>query len=402
MKTLLLLLIIGLLTACGQQSAEPLVVIATPDALDAGFRTYQHESGAFSLRIPPNWIPDELPDDNGIRMQFTAVEGNERVVRLSLTLVNTGQALTPEAFIQAVNAYQPPADVSAIPWEQVEAPAAMQDGSVRLTGYREYPTLGRRSLNIFLQGNGTYFSALEIDVTDIPQNILNTLWAVVNTYEVNPDAPLNAGEVTQIGATVGTGVVGFGSLSHWVDSDGGFNITGEVTNNSGRDLEAVRLTAFLFDSDGNALTERADVLVYDVFYAEETAPFRLRFDTGRPTTAVRYELHAAARQAEFSLTGYFGRDSFLIGEDQAVYNTNNNLTIQGVVQNNTDAVVGTIKITATIYNDSGAVVGTESTFINRDSLIPQEAAPFEVVFYHLGGDAFRYVLTAQGYAPQTP
>ena len=58
------------------------------------------------------------------------------------------------------------------------------------------------------------------------------------------------------------------------------------------------------------------------WWAQESAPFRLRFDTGRPSTAVRYELHAAARAAEFALADFFGGDRFLIGEDQAFYNDN--------------------------------------------------------------------------------
>lgn len=396
---LLLGLIIGLV-ACTNQSAEPLVIIATPDAPDAGFLTYEHTSGVFSIRIPPNWIPDELPDDNGLRMQFTSVEGNDRVVRLSLTVVNTGQPLTPEAFIQAVNAYQPPNDVAEIPWEATSDPAAMQDGSVRLTGIRDYPTLGARAINIFLQGNGSYFSALEVDVTNIPQASLNVLMAVVNTYRVDTTAPLNTGQVTEVGATVASGVVAFEDYFHWNDVDGGFNITGEVVNNAGIDLEAVRLTAYLFDENDNQLAERSDILATDVLAAGESASFRLRFDTGRPSTVARYELHAAARRAELVNNGFLDATSFLIGEDSADYNVNNNLSIRGVIQNNTSGLVGNVKVIATIYNEQGLVVGTEAIFLNRDSLIPQEAAPFEITFYHLGGNAFRYTLTAQGTVAQ--
>lgn len=386
------------LIGCLNQKAEPLVIVATPDALDAGFQTYTHHSRVFSLRIPPGWIPDELPDDSGIRMQFTSVEGAERVVRLSLTVVNTGQPLTAEAFIQAVNAYQPPPDISEIPWYPTSDMAAMADGSVRLTGIREYPTLGSRALNIFLQGNGSYFSALEVDVTNATPEVLQTLLAVVNTFRVYTDAPLNIGRVSAPGVEVASGVIGFENYLHWDDNDGGFNITGQVVNRSGEALEAVRLTAYLFDEQGNQLAERSDILVYDVLKDEETAPFRLRFDTGRPSTAVRYELHAAARLAEFSLATFYGSENFLIGEDNAFYDINGNLTITGLVQNNAGKLATSVKIIATVFNEGGQVVATETTFINQDSLLPGEATDFEITFFSLGGNAYRYTLVAQGTA----
>ncbi|HLA45854.1 MAG TPA: FxLYD domain-containing protein, partial [Aggregatilineales bacterium] len=341
-------------------------------------------------------IPDELPDDNGIRMQFTAIEGAERVVRLNLMVVNTGQPMTAEAFIQAVNAYQPPEDVSRIPWHPASDPAAMADGSVRLTGVREYPALGSRAMNIFLQGSGGYFSALEVDVTSADPGTLRILMAVVNTFRVNANAALTTGEVVPPGVNSATGVIAFENYLHWQDTNGGFNITGQVMNNAEIPLEAVRLTAYLFDSDGNQLAERSDVLLYDVISSGEAAPFRLRFDTGRPSTAVRYELHAAARAAELSLLDFYGADKFLIGEDQAFYNNNGNLTITGLVQNNASGIAKSVKVLVTVFNEDGRVVAAESTFINKEELVPGEATPFEITVFDLGGNAFRYTLVAQG------
>ena len=150
------------LAACttGNGNGEPLILVATPDAPDAGFQTFEHSSGVFSIRIPPDWIPDELPDDNGIRMQFTSVEGSERVVRLSLTVINTGQPMTAEAFIQAVNAYQPPSDVSAVPWIPTSDMAAMSDGSVRLTGCARLSHTGFAGVEHLLAGQwGVFFCA---------------------------------------------------------------------------------------------------------------------------------------------------------------------------------------------------------------------------------------------------
>src|SRR5688572_30101936 len=169
---LLTLILTGLLMACTGDGNAPLVQVATPNAPDAGFRTYEHPTGVFSIRVPPDWIPDQLPDENGIRTQFTSVEGNERAVRLTIYVVNTGQPLTQEAFLQAVNDYQPPNDLSGIPFTRLRDPEVMADGSVRLTGIRHYSMLGDRAMNIFVQSSGSYFTALEADVTNIPPAVL--------------------------------------------------------------------------------------------------------------------------------------------------------------------------------------------------------------------------------------
>jgi hypothetical protein len=104
----LLLYSLLILTACEGQNNDPVFVVATPVPADANFITYQHSSGVFSLRIPPDWVAGDLPDANGVRVQFTALEGDQAVTRLSVYVVNTGDPMTPEAFAQAVNAYQPP------------------------------------------------------------------------------------------------------------------------------------------------------------------------------------------------------------------------------------------------------------------------------------------------------
>jgi hypothetical protein len=98
------------LAACGTGGAQiddPVIIVASPVPPDADFVRYEHPSGVFSLRMPPDWIAGELPDSHGVRVQFTALEGSQAVTRLSVYVVNTGQPMTPEAFAQAVNACRP-------------------------------------------------------------------------------------------------------------------------------------------------------------------------------------------------------------------------------------------------------------------------------------------------------
>jgi hypothetical protein len=113
----------------GDQSNDPVFVVATPIPPDANFVTYNHSSGVFSLRVPPDWIAGELPDANGVRVQFTALEGDQAITRLSVYIVNTGQPMTPEMFAEAANAYQPPSDWRRMAGRKSTAPTS--DGSRR-------------------------------------------------------------------------------------------------------------------------------------------------------------------------------------------------------------------------------------------------------------------------------
>ncbi|MBZ0319059.1 MAG: DUF3157 family protein [Anaerolineae bacterium] len=387
------------LSACQDNPDDnaPLVIVATSAAPDAGFYTYRHESGVFSIRIPPNWVADNLPDPNGVRVQFSNLEGTESVVRLTVYVVNTGTPMTREGFLNAAAAYQPPEDVANYGWQLIEDPIDQSDGSRRLVGVRTYPTIGPRAMNIFLQGNGSYFSALEADVTGADDPLINTLAAVVNTYRVNSSVALQIGEVT--GVTSFTGVIGFDSYTAWSDSDGGFNITGRVVNNADYSVEAVRLTGYLFDSRSNRLSEKSSILTTDILAPGEGAPFRLRFDGGRPSTVVRYELHAAARASEDTvLRNFYGKNNFTVQSNDPFYNESGFLVVSGQLSNNGSRLVKLIKVVVSIFDDQNNVVATETVFIDKDQLLPGEAGSYEVVMYDVGGPAIRYELNVMGTA----
>jgi hypothetical protein len=402
---LLSMLPAALLTGCGGniQSNDPVFVVASPEPPDAHFITYQHATGVFSLRIPPDWIAGELPDPSGVRVQFTALEGTQAVTRLTVYIVNTGQPMTPEGFAQAANAYQPPADLADFNWQEFDR-SDMRDGSRRLTGVRTYATLGPRTLNIFLQGDGAFFSALEVDISEAGQPMLNTLSAVVNTFRVNRDAEVAVGTVQQAAASVTsfTGVIGFNGYHAWTDRDGVFHLTGEAVNTTPVPLDAVRLSGVLFDGQGRRLAEQSDIVSLDVVAPGQGAPFDLRFEAGKPATAVRYELHAAAREADFSLQTFYGPDNFVVANDVADYNAQNNLVVSGELANVGPSIAEAVKVIAAIWDDNGHVVAAETVFIAKAQLVPQEAVRFEVPFYELGGSALTYTLTIAGTVGSEP
>ncbi len=385
--------------ACGGtvRNSDPVFIVASPVPPDAGFATYRHTSGAFSLRIPPDWIAGELPDPQGVRVQFTSLEGAAAVTRLSVYVVNIGAPMTPEAFAQAANAYQPPADLAAYGWQELER-TDQRDGSRRLVGVRTYPTLGPRALNVFLQGVGSFFSALEVDVTEISPATLDTLMTVVNTFRVNPDADLLAGTVRQAasGVTSFTGVIGFNGYLAWTDAEGVFHLTGEAINTTPNPLEAVRLSGVLYDAQDRRLAEQSDILALDVLGPGQGVPFDLRFEGGRPPSAVRYELNVAGRAAEYALGTFYGPDNFAVANDRADYTPQGRLVVRGELANIGPSIAEAVKVIVAIWDDQGHVVAAETIFVARPRLVPQEAVAFEVPFYALGGPAVTYTLTVVG------
>jgi hypothetical protein len=392
-----LMLLCGLLlimTACegDVQGNDPVFVVATPVPADANFITYRHSTGVFTLRIPPDWIAGDLPDANGVRVQFTALEGDQAVTRLSIYVVNTGQPMTPEAFARAANAYQPPSDLATYDWREVDR-TDQRDGSRRIVGVRTYPMLGERSLNIFLQGDGAFFSALELDITDADVATLERLMTVVNTFRVDQTADVRIGSVQQAAAqvTAYSGVIGFNGYYAWGDQDGVFHITGEAVNTTPGRLEAVRLSGVLFDAQGRRLAEQSDILSMDVLGPGEGAPFDLRFEGGKPASAVRYELNVAAREAEYALQNFYGPENFSIANDEADY-VQDTLVVRGELANTGDQIAESVKVIVAIWDGQGHVVAVETIFVSKPQLVPQEAVAFEVPFYAVGGPALTYTL----------
>lgn len=393
---LLTLLLLGGV-ACNQDTSDPLVRVATSEAPDASFVTYSHNTGVFTIRTPVTWVPNDLPDDNGVRVEFSTLESGGSVVRLTIYIVNTGTAMSYDSFVQLTNNYVPPApDVANYGWTLLEGPVDQADSSRRLVGVREYPTLGSRALNVFMQANGRYFSTLEADVTDASEATLETLRTVINTFRVNTDVVIQEGDV--VGGVTYVGNIGFDGYLHWSDADGGFNITGYVVNNQSFPIEAVRLSGYLFDARGNRLSQETKILEQAVLRPNESAPFRLRFEGGRPSTAVRYELHAAARVANFALQTFYGLENFDVVQYETELTQGGNLVISGELLNIGSRLVKDVQVIVSVLNDQGQVVGTGTQYINRDQLLPAESDTYQIVIYDMGGSPSRFELTVVGTA----
>jgi hypothetical protein len=386
-----LILIALLMAAC---NTEPLIVVATPIPADANFRSYQHPTGVFSLRLPPAWSVRDVSRADAIRVEFSPP--NNEGLPLLVYVVNTGAVMGTSELLAAIEGYQRVVNGDANNYTEVSR-NAQGDGSWRIVGLRRTP-IGTRQLNTFLQANKTYLAALEVDLTDLNDAQLQTFRAVINTFRVNPEAVINVSNIQAAPINVDTvgGALEFSNLHAWTNPQGAFIINGLVLNASPHPMEAIRITAQLFDGGGNVLAEQPEVVAVELLEPGLTAPFSIRFRNGKPSQAVRYELRGASRYAEYAVSTYLNNDQFLQGNVLATYNADGYLTVSGDVVNRTQGMARFVKAIVAVLDAQGRVIGAEGVFLSKSDLLPGEAARFEVVFYELGGDAARFELRIEG------
>ena len=385
---------------CNACQGGPVILVATAVPPDEAFRTYRYPNGVFSLRLPADWSIRDVSSTGAIRVEFSPP--NNDGLPLTIYVVNTGQPIDTVTLLNSLSPFQVTLNGSSADYHEISR-NAQGDGSWRLVGIR-HTSIGDRQLNIFVQADQTFLSALQIDLTNADATRLTLLRAVANTLRINASAQLvvnnNTGalaatpDVNVNNASVGT--LTFDSFLEWTDSSGGFNINGQVTNHSGNPLEAVRITGLLYDAQSNVLTQAENVLDAAVLLDGMTASFSLRFRDGKLPQAVRYELQGAARDAHYNLQTYLGPDSFLKGNEKASYNAAGDLVISGDLVNKTTQPGHAIRIAVTVYDIQQRVAGTQTTFVAKPDLLPGETSHYEVTFYQLAGNAARFVTRAEG------
>jgi hypothetical protein len=393
---IIITIIIALLSAC---DSKPVVLVATPVPLDANFRTYRHPGGVFSIRLPSDWSVRDVSQGSAVRVEFSPP--GTTGLPMTVYVLNTGTVLSTSGLLDAIDRYQRVINGDPNLYHEISR-NAQGDGSWRLAGIRQTP-IGSRQLNTFLQANGAFLTAIEVDLTDLDSEHLQAMRAVINTLRVDSTAIIAPADfqASSESSSQAAGVVAFSGLYSWVTPGGEFVINGQVTNRSGGPLEAIRVTATLYDGQNTDLAHQSNVIPVEVLNDQGTAPFSIRFQSGRPSQTVRYELQAAARNAEYALQTYLGDDKFVRGNELATYNANHYLTVSGDVVNGTKGAAYFVKAIVTVYDEQSRVVATDSVFLNKKELLPGEVSHYEVTFPELGGSAIRYVISVEGKSAPT-
>lgn len=381
-----------LLAAC---QVSPTVLVATPVPPDSTFHTYRYPNGAFSIRLPADWSVRDVSRGNAVRVEFSP-PGNTGLP-MTVYVVNTGTVLDAPSLLDAINKYQSVVNGDASVYTEASR-NAQGDGSWRLAGIRQ-TSIGPRQLNTFLQADKSFLTAIEVDITGADETRLNLFRTIINTYRADPTAVLTANPLSSapdLGVNTSSGSITFAGMFAWTDSSGSFNINGELGNASDTALEAVRVTALLYDDQNRVLAEQGDVIASDVVAPNDSASFSIRFRTGKPSQAVRYELQASGRNAEYNLQNYLGPESFIKGNEKASYNAAGYLVISGDVVNQTKQPAHSIRVTITVRDEQNHIVGAENAFIEKPDLLPGDTSHYEVTFYQLAGNAARFITKIEG------
>jgi len=387
------------LTACAVSSPAP-ELVAPGD-----YATYVHPSGVFSLDLPRDWIINDTSDPRSLNVEFSPPQAPEPV--LTVFVINAA-VLNPAAIVDPDAASSSAGydfEMLAATYQTLYhgAPGAIYkemdrslqpDGSLRIVSVLDTPG-GPVQFNDFVQVVGYYFVALHARLPAEPGQ-LRTLDRVINTLNVSQTA--NWMSDISIGpeqSVASEDVIGFTGVNAWETRTGGYVIAGQIVNNSPGALEFVRINAQFYDAQNHVMAEKEDFVPSDVVLPSEVAPFAIAFPDGLPDGAVRYELHASARYADFAARNFYGPENLGL-VSQADFGDGSLLTISGTVRNDGTRTASLVKVIITIFDEQQRVTGAETTLVDRQTLAPGESAGFSVTFVDLGGTPSTFQVTAQG------
>jgi hypothetical protein len=372
---------------------EPTLALVDPSV----FTTYSDPSGVFSLDLPPDWVVRNNSSPYAVNVEFSAPGSPEPLVGVYIVTTDISapsEAGTPAPSLDTyIPTYQQAlyGKDTGIPLET--AREAQPDGSLRIKFLRDIG--GRQAqCNDFVQFVGPYFVALRTRIPD-EQGQMRTVSRIINTLSVNQSAGWSS--IAQIAPeqSVREEPIGFGGINAWQNSTGGFEIVGQVVNNTLSPVEFLRVQAELYDAQDNTLGLQDVFVSADRLQTGQTAPFSIIFTEGLPPGTVRYDLHVSARYANPAGTTAYGPENFGVAS-QSGFDQNGALVINGQVRNEGTQAATLIKVIITILDTQGRVVGTSTALVDRQQLAPGETSSFLLTFTELGGAPSAYVINAEG------
>lgn len=189
------------------------------------------------------------------------------------------------------------------------------------------------------------------------------------------------------------------NVTDYSDSDGDLWLYGEVRNLGTLPAKSIKLTATLYNVDGNVLAVSStyadmplefNLWFTGVLYPTEQAPFSILLE--EPGQWTEWDISLTYREASYSdyeehyrdleVKNHFGRIVSSFGE---------NYRVSGEIENTGEMETGPVRIIITLYNESGQVVGIENMLMTDvDPLMPGEVAPFSTEFLYVRGTVASY------------
>jgi hypothetical protein len=377
-----------LLAGC---SSGAVVFAPTPPAADLSPLRYDHPSGVFSVVVPRNWSVSMQNTVTLATASFAAPEDIEP--RVSFAVINLGRDLTSDDLGDIIQQYQTEVRPDADRYTEQDR-QAMGDGSWRLAGLREAEGGQTEQVNTFVERAGSFLGVVEVVLPDDPDH-LASLQTIINSFAIQPDARLQAGELSAL-ASVTRSALEILHVSTWTAPGGVFFITGEVANYGDTLLTDIPVRAVLLTDNGLGVLEAVDTVMGYGIPPGGFAPFSLRFGQGQPALTTRYELTLGNDTWESDPDAViFGQDE-LTWTDESSFTEEGQLLITGTITNVSSQRIRNLRAVATVFDDSQNVIAAGFTDLTVAQLAPDESAPFQIVVPETGGEPAHYIVNVQG------
>jgi hypothetical protein len=182
------------------------------------------------------------------------------------------------------------------------------------------------------------------------------------------------------------------NVNHFVDLNGALRFVGEVENRSRGSAEEVETVVRLLDADGSLVAVEGWSIPMNLVPSGDRSPFAVVF-VDPPPEWEDYEVLASGSPAGFMLTYTYSDLEFVTHAGLVM--EGGEFGVSGTIKNVGDAPAEFVQITATVYGETGQVVGVDYTFAEADVLAPGEESAFGLSIWNLGGEGSTYRLLAQ-------
>jgi hypothetical protein len=171
-------------------------------------------------------------------------------------------------------------------------------------------------------------------------------------------------------------------MSHhsYVDTLGDFQVVGEVRNDLGVTVEAVKVWVTFYDWLDEPILERVEEALMPVIPPGERAPFRTSLSPAGDVAA--YSLRVTGYATERSPT-----PGPLVMASQADRDEAGFYHVTGQVVNSTEQAIVGARVVVTLYDRWGQVVNAGTAYVSPFQLEPDEKGSFDCVFGHFPGVA---------------
>lgn len=390
---LLCLLLILFLSGCG---GGAVVFAPTPLPPDLSPLRYEHPSGTFSLSVPRNWSVYVQNTSTLASVTFSPPNSSEPL--LTAAVIRTQAPIEATAFGEMMEQYQTTHRPDLRYYSEQDR-QAMGDGSWRLSGYRTTAGGTPQGINTFFEFAGSFVGVIDV-VVSRDAALQSELQTAINTFRVNPQADLQASELSTL-SFVRRSRLEVQNVSSWMNSVGVFFVTGEIANHGDEPLSNVPVRVSLLAENGTTVIEAVDVAMGYGIPPGGFAPFSLRFGEGQPTSTTAFNVTVGDGNWAATPQTFYGAGT-LEWTDESTFADDGALLISGEVTNNSDNPINEPIGVVTVFDIEGKVIGAWFASIGVQTIQPEETVEFSIRVPEIGGDPVNYILDIQGVANGTP